>query len=65
MTDKSTTSVTEPVKTSVESFTATDSANHMVVVRQDDDLNIKFKRGEVAPHDQGRLSVAMILGVDD
>ena len=65
MTDTIATRVAEPVKTTVESFTATDGANHTVVVRQDNDLDVKFRRGEVAPNDQGRLRVAMVLGVDD
>ena len=35
------------------------------MVRQDDDLGIKFKRGEVARGDDGNRRVVMILGVDD
>ena len=53
------------VTTTVESFIANGSDGATVVVRTDHDLDIKFKRGEVAPNHEGRLSVAMILGIDD
>jgi len=53
------------VTRTIDAFTAINSTDgHTVVVRQDDDLDIKFKRGEVAPHNSGERQVALVLGVD-
>jgi hypothetical protein len=61
----STNTTTPRVKLDVEAFVATDENGSSVHIRTDSDLGIKFKRGEIAPSDTGRINVAMVLSVDD
>lgn len=48
----------------IEAWHTLEADGRAVHVREDNDLELRFKRGDVIPANQGDIHVAMILGVD-